>query len=152
MTVGDPPMSDSRARPGRPRALSAEVRSKIVEGVRAGLFLATACRAAGITPSCFYHWRRKARNRHPDAAGFRAFFHTVKRASAQAECEALERVRLAAGNSWQAAAWFLERRFPERWGRRRRAQVAWPVEAMSDERGAVTKGRMTAGDGGGLGR
>jgi len=113
-------MNETHHRTGRPRSLSAEVRATIVEGIRSGLFLTTACRAAGITPSCFYHWRRKFREGHPDAFEYREFFHTLKRASAEAEMDALEKVRNADGDSWRASAWFLARRFPRRWGRRPR--------------------------------
>jgi len=32
----------------------------------------------------------------------------------------------AGREDWRAAAWWLERRFPARWGRRRRAEVSGP--------------------------
>ena len=42
------------------------------------------------------------------------------RAAAMAEAEALHVgvIATAARKSWQASAWFLERKYPQKWGRR----------------------------------
>jgi len=48
------------------------------------------------------------------------FSDALKRAMAECEVRDLGRIEKAAGAGvWQAAAWRLERRYPERWGRRR---------------------------------
>lgn len=49
---------------------------------------------------------------------FRDFRNAVKRAEAQAEEARLNTIIIAAKKNWTAAAWWLERKFPERWGRR----------------------------------
>jgi len=47
------------------------------------------------------------------------FAEAVARARAEAEIAAVARIRERAHDgTWQADAWFLERAFPERWGRR----------------------------------
>ena len=47
------------------------------------------------------------------------FWQGVKKAEASAELQAVGVVRQAAAEgTWQAASWYLERKFPERWARR----------------------------------
>lgn len=45
------------------------------------------------------------------------FFNTYKKAVAEGEFCDSGTIRKATSEHWQAAAWRLERRFPERWGR-----------------------------------
>ena len=51
------------------------------------------------------------------------FWFAVKRAAARAEASSLATVRLHATQDlpgqWTAAAWYCERRHPDRWGRRK---------------------------------
>ena len=49
---------------------------------------------------------------------FQELLESVKRASAVAESRAIQTI--LADDSWQSKAWYLERRFPERWGRKDR--------------------------------
>lgn len=51
------------------------------------------------------------------------FVTLAERASAQAEVAAVAQVRLAGPNNWAAAMTFLERRHPEKWGRRDRVAM-----------------------------
>lgn len=53
------------------------------------------------------------------------FAYLLEKAQAEAEVEMLTRIRIAAKapNHWQAAAWMLERKNPDRWGRRERVQM-----------------------------
>lgn len=62
------------------------------------------------------------------------------RSSARAEVRAVAEIRRAATGDWRAVAFLLERRFPERWGRRARVAVEHSgtsrtalVEIPSDE-------------------
>lgn len=46
------------------------------------------------------------------------FWREVKKAEAEAETKAVELIKAAASDgSWQAAAWYLERKFKDRWSR-----------------------------------
>jgi hypothetical protein len=45
----------------------------------------------------------------------RRYFMAVHRGLAACEAQLVSRIRTAANDNWQAAAWLAERRFPERW-------------------------------------
>lgn len=69
---------------------------------------------------------------------FVVFSRQVKSARAQAEVRAIMSVRAAFGDNWQAAAWFLERTAPDRFGRRDRInhegpKIGGPVEVVTVE-------------------
>jgi hypothetical protein len=50
--------------------------------------------------------------------GFFEFCEAVKKAEAEAEAAAVVQIKAAASSgTWQAAAWFLERKFKDRWAR-----------------------------------
>ena len=60
------------------------------------------------------------------AANFKELLESVKKASAVAESRAIQTI--LADDSWQSKAWYLERRFPERWGRKDRLNANHTVE------------------------
>lgn len=125
--------------PGRPTKLTAELQERILDAILGGAYLETAAQAAGINKSQLYRWLRRAEDLEAvaleqavaDDAGepdvysqtdvdewiYLDFRHALKSAEAFAEVGLLERVR-GAGLGWQAFMTVLERRFPERWGRR----------------------------------
>ena len=110
-------MSDSRIEQGgvsrdvgRPTKCTPERQERILQAIRAGNYVETATLAAGIGKSTFYGWL----DRYPD------FADAVQKARADAETRYVAVIEKAAGTSWQAAAWWLERTAPDRWGRRER--------------------------------
>lgn len=99
---------------GRPTKLTPEVQETIVEAVEAGNYFETAAALAGISKQTLYNWiDRGEAGEEP----FDLFFDAIKSAEASAEKTALERVQ-GAQQGWQAHMTFLERRHPQRWGRR----------------------------------
>lgn len=120
---------------GRPTKLTEEVQKKIVEAVRAGIWLDQAAALAGIAPSSLYLWADKGQRALEVAeltnkpltgvdAVYADFSEALKKARAEAEARNITLVQQAASNgTWQAAAWFLERSFPQRWGRTDRMEV-----------------------------
>jgi len=46
------------------------------------------------------------------------FADAVKKAEAEAEANALKAIKDATPQNWQAGAWYLERKYPDRFGRR----------------------------------
>jgi len=96
------------ARTGRRTAYTPETADRIIQAFRAGIKNDdTACAAAGIGRTTYYVWL----NRHPD------FRDRVEKAKAGREVRWLAIIGEAAGTSWQAAAWLLERTKPDEYGR-----------------------------------
>lgn len=83
-------------------------RKAVLEALAAGNTRRAAARLAGIDSSTLYAWMKA----DP------ALSSAVESAEAGAEREAVAAVKAAFGESWQAAAWFLERRYPAEYGRR----------------------------------
>jgi len=81
---------------------------KILAAVRQGVTLTTAAKLAGMHVGTLGEWRRS--DPAVDAE--------VKKAVAESELALVQTVQTAAQKQWQAAAWLLERRWPERWARR----------------------------------
>jgi hypothetical protein len=100
---------------GRKPKLTDEAAKRILDAILMGATHATACRAARIGKSTFYSWLQKGE--HEAGGLFRDFLDAVRRVEAQRECEALAHIAQAAEHDWRAAAWFLARRYPGRWGR-----------------------------------
>lgn len=101
---------------GRPRALDDLAAERVVQAVAKGYPRDTAAKLAGIAPTTLFKYLRLGREGDPDYA---EFAKRVKRAEAESETELIDRVRDASRVSWQAAAWMLERRRPQRYSLRR---------------------------------
>lgn len=119
----------TRRRRGRPDKLTPETQDRIVKMLLAGNYLETAAAAAGITKSTLYEWlRRGTRVRNGEVPPSKqsafdkrasVFSDAVEKAAAQAEALMVQRITVASEEDWRAAAWRLERRHPDRWGRKR---------------------------------
>lgn len=106
---------------GRPTKLDSATQQKFIDAVREGLPFSTACALAGIADTTFANWRHRAES-EPDSLYF-GFMQAVKEAEAEAEAANVKRIRSAADNGqWQAAAWILERRHPDKWARTERSE------------------------------
>ena len=106
----------------RPTKLTLEVQQKICEAIRNGAYIETAAALAGISKDTLYAWLRKGAR--AQGGKFRVFSDAVEKAMAEAEQDDLLIIKRAAQEGiWQAAAWRLERKHPERWGRVDRLQA-----------------------------
>lgn len=104
---------------GRRTKLTPEVQDRVLSAVSAGNYLETAAQYAGIDASTLRRWVVKG-----EAAGaaepYRTFCAALKSARAAAEVRSVALIQQAATDgTWQAAAWYLERSYPDRWGRTR---------------------------------
>ena len=90
---------------------------ELLEAIEAGNYLETACHLAGLSHVTVLNWRKRG-----DAGErpFDAFVTALKQAEARAEAKMVANVRKASElpQFWAAAATHLERRHPERWGKR----------------------------------
>lgn len=121
-----PGQSSQRLR-GRPLRLTDAIIKIVCSALQEGAYAEEAATLAGVGRSTYYMWLsrgRVARSRREEGLSvsvtdeaFLDFLDSVERASIAPEIEALRIIhRAAAGGSWRAAAWFLERRFPHKWG------------------------------------
>lgn len=111
--------------------LTPEIQTAIVEALSAGNYLETAAQYAGIHPATLFRWLDRGRealdsddfDKHPDKI-YGEFCEAVEKTRAQAEVRAVALIRKAAmDGTWQAAAWFLERSHPHKWGRQNKVEV-----------------------------
>jgi hypothetical protein len=129
---------------GRPTKLCPEVRDKIVQAIRAGNYIETAAAYAGIAKDTLYAWlRRGAAGTEPEYSEFAA---AVEQALASAETRDVALIGQAAEKEWQAAAWRLERKFPDRWGRKYRHELEagarhGSLEGLLEQLGLIRKAR-----------
>lgn len=118
---------------GRPAKLTDELLSEIVENIRIGAYVETAAAAAGLSKDTFYRWLKRGRRALDklEKSGEMAeedeiyahFSDAIKKAQADAEMRDVALIARAAQTTWQAAAWRLERKFPDRWGQKVRQEV-----------------------------
>lgn len=113
--------------------LTDEVQERICSALRAGNYQETAVRYAGVSESVYYKWLKMGRDamdkedRTPLEARCVEFVDAVEKARADAEVRNVHHIQQAAqGGTWQASAWFLERSFPARWGRREKVEHSGP--------------------------
>ncbi len=93
---------------GRPTQRTPENAKRIMDALRMGATYELACNYAGISADTFQRWR----------ASDAAFAAQIKEAEGAAAVGWLAKIEKAANdNVWQAAAWKLERRYPEQYGR-----------------------------------
>jgi hypothetical protein len=105
--------------------LTPELQEKILLHLRVGAYVETAAACAGIHKDTFYEWMKKGAR---GIAPYAAFADAVHKAIAESESRDLATVLRASTKYWQAAAWRLERRFPEKYGRNDRVKVEAKVE------------------------
>ncbi len=111
---------------GRKTKLNPEVQKEIVKRIRAGNYIRVACQAVGISHTTYFDWLKKGEE---DKSPYAEFLDAVKKAESEAHVEYVAIVASHAPKQWQAAAWWLERRFPELWGRRDRLDIKGEIIA-----------------------
>ena len=106
---------------GRPTKLTPELQKTLVAYLKNGNYFDTACSLSGICEDTGYHWLERGK-KGKNGGIYSQFSEAVKEAVAYAEKDALISVRTGRRN-WQSEAWFLERRFNDKWGRREKQEV-----------------------------
>lgn len=106
----------------RPTKLTPDIQKKIVELIEEGQFAEIAANCVGISERTFYNCLKRGKNE--EHGPFFQFFQAIEQASAKSEVEALDIIWIASERDWRAAAWYLERRFPKKWGKRQRNEVS----------------------------
>ena len=81
----------------------------------------------GIHEATFYRWINS-----PTKPEHREFCEALKRAEVEYKAALRERIFNAAERDWKAAAWLLERQYPDEYGRRERHEVEAEVESRAE--------------------
>ena len=101
----------------RPSKLTPEVTKRLTEAIRAGNYYEAACGFAGIGYSTFRRWM--LRGERAKSGKYRQFWEAVTRAELEAEVRMVAQWQKHMPEDYRAIRDFLERRFPDRWGRKR---------------------------------
>lgn len=90
---------------------------KFLSLVARGNYIETACKAAGFSYQTLSNWKRQAEAGQIAAI---AFVEAYEKAQAEAETEAVDHIRSTRKRPelWAASMTHLERRHPDRWGKR----------------------------------
>lgn len=122
----------SKSNGGRPTILTKEMAEVIIDLLKRGNYLSTASSYVGISPATITSWAKKGnalaqeqdeRDLDETEQMFVWFAVEVEKARAWAEIKSVEIIRQAGNETWQAAAWFLERTNPREWGRVSRTEI-----------------------------
>lgn len=110
-----------------PRKLNKGMITALSDVIRKGNYANVACQLCGISEVTLWNWLNQAEQ--DELAGretiYLALLKSLKEAEAEAETEMVAVVRSKATESkeWLPAMVFLERRHPDRWGRRERKSI-----------------------------
>ena len=96
--------------------LSKEIIGVISKILEEGNYREVACKMAGIHRKTLANWMK--RGEHEKGGLYGELYEAVSLAEGTFEVSAVRLIQKAALTSWFAAAWLLERKWPERWGRR----------------------------------
>lgn len=118
---------------GQPTKLTPEVLEDVRRLLPTVLYIETVADYIGVSRMSIRNWigRGKKEKRHRDKDGkpneqeavYLEFYSVVRKALAEGEIYDAGVIKKASETQWQAAAWRLERRFPDRWGRNDSAET-----------------------------
>lgn len=102
-----------------------EIRAAILTSLEAGAPMWMAAEAAGVSANTVNEWVRRGTGEDDRTPSSRyvSFAQEVAKMQAAAGLKAVAVVRGAMDKSWQAAAWFLERRFPDEFALKTRTEL-----------------------------
>ena len=111
---------------GRPCKLTPALQEKIVELLELGIPPQKVCDRVNIAYSTYREWVQRGNGENPkdrpNNEQFADFSAEVNEAIAIGEINLLQSINNSSKNDWRAAAWILERRFPDRWSNNRRVK------------------------------
>jgi transposase len=101
--------------------LTPELIEKMIPAIEIGNYIETVCQAMGIGKTTYYEWIKKGEKRKSGI--YRDFLNAVRNAEARAEAKLIEEWREKLQVSPTNYKDFLERRYPERWGKKETVKV-----------------------------
>lgn len=110
---------------------------KIIQALEAGNYRKTAAALADVSETQFYHWMQRGET--AKSGKYAEFAESVKKAEEKAKAYHLQQIRKASENgSWQASAWYLERKHYKEWGRKQQVDMTADVKADVKSENMVT--------------
>lgn len=106
---------------GRPSKFDIETKNKLTNAIKEGYTLKAACAYADIDFSTFRRWIMRGEKLHK--AEYCEFCETIKKAEELAKVALVEQWKRHFADSWQAIATYMERRWPEEYGRKNRTRI-----------------------------
>jgi len=103
---------------GAKTKLNDELIKKIYDYISEGHYTNVVCDYLQINQSTFYDWINKAKRDEEEGKEsiYTKFSNTVKEAESTAEMKHLQNIlKTAQEGTWQASAWYLERKHKNRW-------------------------------------
>ena len=105
----------------KPKLVDQDLKERLLEAIRLGMYTEHACAYAGITSATFRNWRKLAED---GVEPYKSFWISVSKAEADAIVRRVARIEQAGKDgSWQADAWLLERKYPDKFGKRDKLQL-----------------------------
>ena len=129
-----------------PKKFNPDTAVKIIQYVAMGAFLETAASCAGVCKMTLHNWCKAGEDaNHPRSTEeLRAWKTALDEAEAFAEARAVSGILQAGATSWQAYAWYLERKHWNRW----RAKTGVIAENPDGSAAAPPKLEVTLFEGG----
>ena len=125
---------------GRKPKLTKELIELLGTALQNGNYIETACDFAGINRATLYRWLQESEQNGAKPL-LRELSDTVRASRAQAEMRNVLRIQKAAEDSWQAAAWWLERSQPKKWSKQTNVELSGvggsPINVAVDTRAAL---------------
>ena len=103
-------------KPGRPTLLNPTRQAALLEAIEQGMPLKQAAAVAGMSYDTLNNWQNRGENESAPEK-FRQFCQLLRHSQAVAMQVHVSSINEAAKRDWRAAAWMLERRFPEDFAR-----------------------------------
>ena len=135
--VDKKPFNTSPDKPhvGRTCKLTPDLQDAFCKFIRDGNNITTACHGVGITPGgAYFNWVQLASEEEEQGifGTFRAFNDAVKKAQAEFRNEMVNLIVDAANkrlpNTWPAAAWLLERTWPEEYAQAPQLRISGTIQ------------------------
>lgn len=103
---------------GRKTKLTPALIKDAAKLLKGGNYVSTVCEFLGIGETTWYRWMKEGEVAKSGLK--REFWESIKKAEAEAEIRLITDLQkiAEADQKWQALAWMLERKYPDRWGRK----------------------------------
>lgn len=106
---------------GRRTKLTPELIENAAKLIAGGNYASTVFQMLGIGESTWYEWLQRGREGKRKSI-YTEFAEAIKKAEVAAELRAVSGIMAAGRRNWTAYAWYLERKFPDRWGQKTKVQ------------------------------